>query len=224
MSGQSWLPRASWLVGLLIAYPTASVAMPQMLFFPYQAQIGTTRVYAESPIDRVAMAQTLARADARLATSPLDDRTVGTRLFLTDGGWRWQLLSFGSRTSLALTRPMSDLMADAVIVNRRAVAIDGAASDGIRKRRLSSVVAHERTHMLVRVHLGWVRALTLPLWKSEGYADYVAGDSTLSAAEAERLRAAGSKHMALAYYDARLRVTAALAKNGGDVRKLLREP
>lgn len=224
MSGQSWLPRASWLVGLLIAYPTASVAMPQMLFFPYQAQIGTTRVYAESPIDRVAMAQTLARADARLATSPLDDRTVGTRLFLTDGGWRWLLLSFGSRTSLALTRPMSDLMADAVIVNRRAVSIDGAAPDGIRKRRLSSVVAHERTHMLVRVHLGWVRALTLPLWKSEGYADYVAGDSTLSAAEAERLRAAGSKHMALAYYDARLRVTAALAKNGGDVRKLLREP
>ena len=224
MSGQSWLPRASWLVGLLIAYPTASVAMPQMLFFPYQAQIGTTHVYAESPIDRAAMAQTLARADARLATSPLDDSIVGTRLFLTEGGWRWLLLSFGSRTSLALTRPMSDLMADAVIVNRRAVAIDGAASDGIRKRRLSSVVAHERTHMLVRVHLGWVRALTLPLWKSEGYADYVAGDSTLSAAEAERLRAAGSKHMALAYYDARLRVTAALAKNGGDVRKLLREP
>lgn len=214
--------RASWLLAPLVAYPTASVAMPQLLFFPYETQVGTTHVYAEAPIDRAAMAATLARADARLATSPLDDRKVGTRLFLTSGGWRWRLLALGSGTSLALTRPMSDLMADAVIVNRRAVWIDGGAPE--KRRRLSSVVAHERTHMLVRAHLGWARAVTLPYWKSEGYADYVAGDSTLSAAEAERLRASGRKSAPLAYYDARLRVTAALAANGGDVRKLLMEP
>lgn len=226
MTGPSLVRRASWLVALLVAYPSASVAMPQMLFFPYQAQIGTTRVYAETPIDRAAMARTLARADARVATSPLDDRRVGARLFLTDGGWRWKLLALGSSTGIALTRPMSDLLADAVIVNRRSVSIDGGVDrdEAVSRRRLSSVVAHERTHMLVRIHLGWVRAVTLPFWKSEGYADYVAGDSTLSAAEAERLRASGSTHMALAYYDARRRVTAALAANGGDVHKLLNEP
>lgn len=226
MTVRALIRRASWLIGLLAAYPTASVAMPQMLFFPYQLQVGTTRVYAEAPVDRAAMAQVLARADARLATSPLDDRIIGTRLFLTSGGWRWQLLAFGSRTSLALTRPMSDLLADAVIVNRRSVSIDGGEPEGpvANGRRLSSVVAHERTHMLVRAHLGWARALTLPFWKSEGYADYVAGDSTLSADQAAQFRAAGSKHPALAYYDARIRVTQALAANGGDVRKLLTEP
>lgn len=226
MIGPSLMRRASWLVALLVAYPSASVAMPQLLFFPYQAQIGATRVYAEAPIDRAAMARTLARADARVATSPLDDHRVGTRLFLTGGGWRWNLLTLGSNTGLALTRPMSDLLADAVIVNRRAVSIDGARDNDATssRRRLSSLVAHEHTHMLVRRHLGWVRALTLPFWKSEGYADYVAGDSTLSADQAEQWRAAGSTHIALAYYDARVRVTAALAANGGDVRKLLNEP
>jgi hypothetical protein len=219
-----FIGRASWPIALLIAYPTASVAMPQMLFFPYQAQIGSTRVYAEAPLDPRAMQRVLARADARLAASPLADRKVGTRVFLTSGGWRWQLLSLGSGTSLGLTRPMSDLLADAVIVNARSVTIDDAGPGPTPRRRLSSVIAHERTHILVRHGLGWARALTLPFWKSEGYADYVAGDSTLSAAEAALLRAAGSKSRALAYYDARIRVTAALAANGGDVRKLLTTP
>lgn len=218
-----FIGRASWPIALLIAYPTASVAMPQLLFFPYEAQIGSSRVYAEAPLDRGAMRRVLERADVRLATSPLADRKVGTRVFLTSGGWRWRFLSLGSGTSLGLTRPMSDLLADAVIVNRRAVSIDGGGPNGpiASRRRLSSVIAHERTHILLRHRLGWLRASTLPFWKSEGYADYVAGDSTLSADEAERLRAVGTKSPALAYYDARIRVTAALAANGGDVQKLL---
>jgi hypothetical protein len=35
------------------------------------------------------------------------------------------------------------------------------------------------THLLVRNRFGYFRNLTLPVWKKEGYAEYVAGGSTL---------------------------------------------
>src|SRR5262249_35859258 len=46
-------------------------------------------------------------------------------------------------------------------------------------RSLSGVIAHEITHLLIRKRYGYLRNLTMPTWKKEGYAEYVAGDSTL---------------------------------------------
>ena len=47
-------------------------------------------------------------------------------------------------------------------------------------RSLSGVIARETTHLLIRKRLGYWRNLTMPAWKKEGYAEYVAGGSTLS--------------------------------------------
>ena len=46
-------------------------------------------------------------------------------------------------------------------------------------RSLSGVIAHEITHLLIRKKFGYWRNLTMPTWKKEGYAEYVAGGSTL---------------------------------------------
>jgi len=54
-------------------------------------------------------------------------------------------------------------------------------------RSLSGVLAHETTHLLVRRRIGYWRNLTAPTWKKEGYAEYVAGGSTLSYEEGVRL-------------------------------------
>ena len=86
---------------------------------------------------------------------------------------------------------------------------------------LSGVIAHETTHILVARRLGEWRALLLPAWKSEGYADYVARESSLGDADYARLSANGARRDAMFYYEARRRVAAALARNGGDVKALL---
>lgn len=206
------------LVGLLLG---SVVAAPQLLAFPHVATIGATRVYAEAPIDRVAIAQVLQRADARVATSPLHAGPVGTRVFLTDGGWRWRLLALTASDTIGFTRPLSDVVSDAVILNRSDIRRDSISSR-YGSRSLSGVIAHERTHIMVRRHLGLIDGVRLPRWISEGYADHVAGESTLSAAEVARLRAEGSDHPAIFYYHARRRVEAVLTANGGDVDALLR--
>jgi hypothetical protein len=205
------------LIGLLLG---SVVVAPQLLAFPYVATIGETRVYAERPIDRAAMTQVLARADARLAASPLFDAPVGTRVFLTDGGWRWRVLALTASDTVGFTRPMSDLVSDALILNRNDVARD-RVSGSYGTRSLSGVIAHERTHIMVRRHLGLIDGILLPRWISEGYADHVAGESTLGAERVADLRVEGSDHPAIFYYDARRRVQAELARNGGDVEALL---
>ncbi len=206
------------LIGLLLG---SAVVAPQLLAFPYQAQVGSTRVYAEAPLDLATLRPVLARADARVATSPLHDGPVGTRVFLTDGGWRWPVLALTTSCAVGFTRLWSDIVSDAVILNRSDLARDRVSSR-YGTRSISGVIAHERTHIMVRRHLGLVAGIRLPRWISEGYADHVAGESTLSAERVAELRADGSDHPAIFYYDARRRVEAVLAANGGDVDALLR--
>ena len=46
-----------------------------------------------------------------------------------------------------------------------------------------------------------------PTWLTEGYCDYVADESTLTAADVSRLRATGQGHPALVYYVGREKIT-----------------
>src|SRR5262249_46069219 len=47
------------------------------------------------------------------------------------------------------------------------------------ERSLSGVIAHEGTHLWMRKRFGYLRNIAMPAWKKEGYAEYVAGGSTL---------------------------------------------
>ncbi len=209
-----WARIAGSFAGFLVLLLGSATFAPQLLAFPYSADFGDTRVYSETPIPPE-MGRVLARADALLAQSPLDQPEMPRTLFLTDGGWRWTLLALSSRGALALRRPFRD----AIMFNTSDVARDRIGVDGARS--LSGVIAHETTHILVARHLGELRALGLPTWKSEGYADYVAQESRLSDGDYQRLRASGAFHPAMVYYEGRRRVAEILGRNGNDVDALL---
>jgi hypothetical protein len=61
------------------------------------------------------------------------------------------------------------------------------------QRSLSGVIAHEITHLLIKKRYGYLRNLTMPTWKKEGYAEYVGGGSTLSNEEGIKLWKANPK-------------------------------
>lgn len=213
-----WANRVIGIVGLLFG---CCVAAPQLLAFPYYADIGETRIYSETPLNLASLRPVMARAEARVATSPIYKEPVGTRIFLTNGGWRWRLLALTTSDAVGFTRPVSDLVSDAVILNRSNIARD-KVSGRYGTRSLSGVIAHERTHIMMRHHLGLVAGMTLPFWVREGYPEYVAGEGTLTEDEVAVLRARGDEHPAIAYFEARRRVEAALAANGDNVGALLR--
>ena len=198
----------------LVALLGTATAAPQLLAWPYSARIGHTLIYSETPIPPQ-INSVLARSDALVAGSPFAEPGLERRLFLTRGGWRWDVLALTTPGAFALRRPFRD----AIIVNASDVAADrvenGAPVGGVRS--LSGVIAHETTHLLVAHRIGEWNAFMLPGWKSEGYADYVARESSLRDADYARLRANGARRDAMFYYEARRRVAEALRRNGGKV-------
>ncbi len=189
--------------------------VPEALAFPHYRQIGQTRVYAESPIPVAAAAMVLARSERLVRASPIAGRSGSQRIFLTNGGWRWHLLAPGEPRGVAISRPF----AETIVINRGDVAGDSIKA-GVGQRSLSGVIAHERTHGLIRAHFGALADWRYPAWLREGYCDLVAGGGTLSDADAAALKAQGRTMRALDYYNGRKRVEAILARNGCSVDRL----
>ena len=52
-----------------------------------------------------------------------------------------------------------------------------AATKANNKRKISTVLAHEITHILISKHYGLYRFI-IPKWKEEGYCEYIANDSS----------------------------------------------
>ena len=209
---------------IMAVFAGSAIAAPQLLVFKHMEKISHTTVYSEIPIDRAAMLSILAKADQRVQSSPLYAGPVGTRIFMTNGGWRWRLLSLNNTAAVGMTRLSSDLVSDAVLINNPDLKAD-SVSNGRKiggMRSLSGVIAHERTHIMVRKFLGPLANFMLPQWKAEGYADYVAGDGSLTGEQVAQLRREGKWDPAIPYYDGRVRVAKILASNGNDVAALLK--
>jgi hypothetical protein len=204
----------------LIGFAYVVLCAPAALAFPYQQRLGTTTVYSDALI-APEIHQVVSRADRLLAASPINRPGMTRQIVLTDGGWRWRLLALNLRGAVAFRRPLSNVL----VFNRSDVAADrvsnGAALGGTRT--LSGTIAHETVHMLLARHLGEWRAIRLPTWKAEGYADYVAGETSLDPGDEARIRAVAPDAPVLVYYEGRRRVAAELRRNGGSVDALLRQ-
>ena len=182
---------------------------PQALAFPYSATIGSTRIYSEQPIAVGQIATILSRSDAKLRKSELYGDHYGKAIYLTQGGWRWSALALRDFDAFALSFPISE----AIIVNRSSLP-DDAVMNGAEiagRRSLSGVIAHERTHGLIRAKFGLLAGGRYPNWLIEGYCDAVAEESSLSDAQAHQLINAHTSVPALEYYEGRKRVERELA-------------
>lgn len=204
--------RAAMVAGAIAVLASVLLYVPAALAFPHRAQIGVTTIYSVAPITP-ALDQHLARADALLAASPINEPGLARTIVLTDGGWRWRVMAFGHSGTVALRRPF----ASTLIFNRSDLARDRVA--GVRT--LSGTIAHEMTHVLTARRYGEWRLIRMPAWKREGYADYVA-DETRAGGESEaQIRARDPDAPVLAYFEGRRRVAAELARNGGSVDRLM---
>lgn len=200
-------------------YWFASLFHPPLLLFPHMRMVGATPVYSESPIpDEIE--GVIARADALVRASPLFTPEVLNRpVYLTNGDLRWRLLTFSS-AALAISRPATET----IVVNRSSPVTDQVwnSVDPFPARDLSGVIAHERTHVLIRQRFGLLAARLYPTWVVEGYCDHVSGRSTLSDATAAQLIAKGRRSRGLFYHESRKRVERELKANGGSVEGLFR--
>lgn len=170
------------LTGIFTAY-FLTLVFPQYLF-ANEASHKNFKVYARQPLDEN-MNRVLDLAEERLVKSPIYDKEVTEKIFISDTFAFYTFLSPLSRKSFATTLPGIGN----IRINKADAAGDLVFRDAQtdNQRSLSGVIAHEVTHNLIRKKFGLINSFTsLPNWKDEGYCEYVAGDGTLSFEEGSR--------------------------------------
>jgi len=161
-------------------------AVPQLLF-GYSASAGAVTLYSANPLP--SEADKLARQAAELASkSELAQQGVTDRVYISDRFWLYRLFNPQGH-SFAIFMPLTGNIFVANGDVKENVAYSDA--EAYNKRGLSTVIAHEMTHHLIQERLGALRSFRLPAWLSEGYCDYVAGESSFPEREGLRLIAAG---------------------------------
>jgi hypothetical protein len=151
---------------------------PQVLF-AHEVRYKNFTVYSRQPLDQ-GIYTVLDKVEAELSVSPINDTTLQPKIFLTNSQKLYSFLSlyigwnsFGKGYALL---PTNNVFINETDVSRDLVFRKSATAS---QRSLSGVIAHEITHLNIRRKFGYVRNITMPAWKKEGYAEYVAGGSTL---------------------------------------------
>jgi hypothetical protein len=153
---------------LLLAFPDC--------FFTYYTQRGRLSLYSDTPFDAAKAQRILAAIDARLARSPIDDRTLSDRIFVANTDWRQRLfmnLAYGAGgvNFYPITRNVfvrnSDIDADTLYGQ--------SGKPAEKPRTFSYFAAHEIGHTLTAEQLGILHLwnFRLPPWIREGTADYI---------------------------------------------------
>lgn len=154
------------------------LSYPQVLF-AHEVTYKNFKVYSREPLDQNVYA-VLDKVEARLSSSPINNPAVQPRVFVINshGIYRAMSLYLGGN-SFGKGFPL--LPTNNIFINRsdfgRDLVFRNAPAD--TQRSLSGVIAHETTHLHLRKRFGYLRNLTMPTWKKEGYSEYVAGGSTL---------------------------------------------
>src|SRR5262245_12027010 len=170
----------SWLAAAYLLL----LCFPQVLF-AREASYRNLTVYSREPLDGNIKA-VLDRVESRLAASGID-RDIKARIFLTNGFGMYSLLSayVGSNS---FGKTYAALPTDNVFINKTDAARDLVfRSAPPNQRTLSGVIAHEIAHLWMRKRFGYWRNLTMPAWKKEGYAEYVAGGSSFDEETGRRM-------------------------------------
>jgi hypothetical protein len=129
----------------------------------------------------------LDEAAALLARSSINDPGMEHRLYLCDGRFKRMLLSRKAYAAFGLTYASPSRRN--TILNRTDVAANLVWSDAPKhnRRPLSAVIAHERVHALMGRRYGDLACFRMPVWKAEGYCEYIAGGPSFDVAEGKRL-------------------------------------
>jgi hypothetical protein len=161
------------LVGGLVAAYLLLLAFPEPLF-AYKFASGNLTLYCDDPIPPEG-ASVLADVQRRLERCPLYAGRPHEYIFVCRHTWRFDLLANRNSGAGGLAygfAPWNVFLRRADIARNILFRRDGRTPSG-PDRPLSYFIAHEITHNLTQRFLGPWAYWHLPVWKREGYADYV---------------------------------------------------
>lgn len=162
------------LIGIYILL----ILFPQFLY-ANKLEYRNFEVYYHNRIDESKLKLVLDLSEELLLESRLYNKNrAAQKVFITDNYNEFSFFALLSRKAFAVNYPViqnifltqSDITKNSITSN----------NDSNNKRSLSGVIAHETIHSLLENKLGVVKFKLLPKWKVEGYADFIAKESSFS--------------------------------------------
>jgi hypothetical protein len=167
-----WLKIPTLLVAGLVAAYLLLLVFPEPLF-AYKFASANLTLYCDDPIPPEG-SDILADVQRRLDKCPLYTGRPHEDIFICDHAWHFDLLANRNRGSGGFAygfAPFNVYLRRSDIARNILFRRDGTPSG--MDRPLSYFIAHEITHNLTQRFLGAWAYWHLPVWKREGYADYV---------------------------------------------------
>jgi len=177
---------AGWSFGslaMLLAVFMALLAFPGFLF-AHKIERGNLTVYSEREID-ANIEPILHDMQQRLAKSEINDPALSHQIFFGDGAKIFGALQEARseivyRTVGAKPSPTYNASWPPYLSHIVTFDVPDFAHDTLRRSvwpnrfNMTHVLTHEVTHTLVSARLGLANVPHLPMWKAEGYPEYVA--------------------------------------------------
>ena len=163
------------LAGLVILY-TAILLFPQMLFSNKFDHSNFTVYYHAATIDSSQISSILDKSSALLSTSELYNPKKEQKIFLCNSFGEFTFFALRSRNAFAVNYPL----AQNIFLSKSSILENTIIRNGPENnvRTMSGIIAHETMHSALEDELGLLKYKLLPTWKNEGYADYVAKESS----------------------------------------------
>ncbi len=160
--------RAAAAVSVLVLLYGLLLAFPEPLF-AHRIEEGPFLVYSRKPVQHALVAPRLRNAEERLRRSEIHRSGATHRVFVTGSKSLYRLLNGPYHEAIARNVELGNaiFLPDLDGEGASVVHFDG------RRAPLDEILAHEAIHTFVQHRLGAVRAMRLPFWKKEGYAQYV---------------------------------------------------
>ena len=200
----------------------ALTAFPSLLFAHSEA-IGQITFYADEPLPKE-IRTVSERAVERLQTTPTFKPTDMLHVFIANSLWRRVILIPASLNAYGA----ANIWTGNIVLGRCDIKNDVAynARPKWNERPLHEVIAHECTHVLLQRRVGFVRYLSIPTWKNEGYCECIAGGGSFDRTLGETMLASGKddNSPAFRYLKFSMAVSAVLQQCKADHVECLGQP
>ncbi len=175
-----------YAIVLTVLLYAGAIFFPEFIF-RHKSQYGRFTIYYHSDTDTIGLAGVIAKSNSLLQASPLND-IKEQKIFLCSSYREFTFFNPLSSSAFAVNYPVTQN----IFVAKAAIAVDKTSRKGsATQRSLSAVIAHETVHSLLERRLGYIDYKMLPVWKNEGYCDYIARESSLSEAEGQEMLCSG---------------------------------
>lgn len=189
------------------------ILFPNLSFYRHYVSYKQFSIYADIEINNT-IYNILDDVEEKLKNSEIYDNKLTFKIFISSDFKTYSIFSPSLKDAFAATYPIiNNIFISKTDIENNLVQRNASEDN---ERSLSSVLAHEITHILIEKEIGIKANKRLETWKKEGYCEYISGESRLNLRAAIKKIYEGSNSFspAFSYLKYRLLVTYLLDVKG----------